>query len=268
MKEIDILSIICLCILLLTGCSGDPSGPENLSGINMVLVEGGAFTMGNARDSQYADQLPVHRVSLGSFFLSKYEITWAQYRTIMGQGTDPAPADNLPVERVSWFDAVEFCNLLSGREGLTPCYLIDGKNISCDFSKKGYRLPTEAEWEYAARGGGFFGNHRFSGSDNINQVAWYYSNSNGVTHAVGRKLANELGLFDMSGNVWEWCWDWYGFYSTDSLIDPTGPETGIDRIFRGGNMITHENYIQVTFRGFHNPSLTGVGVGFRVARTY
>ncbi len=258
--------ILILISSVLISCSKQATAPQTIVKIDKVLVEGGTFTMGNTQGNGSRDQLPPHEVSLTTFYLSKYEITHAQYQSVMGEDTIDGVPDNRPVEMVSWYDAVSFCNILSTREGITACYEINGKTVTCNFNANGYRLPTEAEWEYAARGGNQSKNYIYSGDNNISRVAWYYSNSDGKTHPVGSKLANELGLYDMCGNVWEWCWDWYGLYSAAPQMNPAGPDSGIDRVFRGGNMITHAEYLQVFFRAFHNPSLVGKGVGFRVAQ--
>jgi len=252
---------------LVWSCTKQPSEAGEGIVIEKILIEGGTFTMGNTRGDGSFNQLPPHTVTVGAYYLSKYEITIAQYRSVMEYNPTTTNDGNRPVERVSWFDAVTFCNRLSIMEGLEPCYEISGRDVTCNFSAGGYRLPTEAEWEFAARGGSLSTGYKYSGGNDLNRVGWYYSNSKGLTHQVGTKMANELGLHDMSGNVWEWCWDWYGSYTAESQSDPAGPDAGIDRVFRGGNMITHVDYTQVFFRGFHNPSLVGPGVGFRIART-
>ncbi len=172
-----------LLVILISGvivaCKKSPAEPETLAIIQKVLVEGGDFMMGNTLGNAGRDQLPPHLVSISSFYLSKYEITEAQYQSIMGNNPSSSVNNNQPVEMVSWYDAVVFCNALTTREGLTPCYAINGKDITCNFSLNGYRLPTEAEWEYASRGGNWSRGYKFSGSNDVNQVAWYYSNSGG-----------------------------------------------------------------------------------------
>ena len=203
---------------------------ENL----MIFVQGGTFQMGsNSGDS---DEKPVHTVTVNDFYISKYEVTQKEWKEVMGSNPSYFKGDNLPVEQVSWYDAVEFCNKKSRKEGLTPCYSGSGKSITCNFNANGYRLPTEAEWEYAARGGNKSKGYKYSGSNTIGDVAWYSSNSGNKTHQVGTKQANELGISDMSGNVWEWCWDWYDndYYSSSPRNDPTGPSSGSYRVLRGG----------------------------------
>ncbi|MBA7709961.1 Formylglycine-generating enzyme [subsurface metagenome] len=167
--------------------------------------------------------------------MSKYEVTQKQWREVMGTNPSYFKGDNLPVEKVSWYDAVEYCNRLSRNEGITPCYSGSGNSIQCDFSANGYRLPTEAEWEYAARGGNNSRGYKYAGSNSVGEVGWYDSNSGRNTHDAGRKKANELELHDMSGNVWEWCWDWKGDYSYSSQTDPRGSSGGSGRVLRGGS---------------------------------
>ena len=170
---------------------------ENLG--NMIFVEGGTFQMGsNNGDS---DEKPVHRVTVSDFYIGKYEVTQKEWYEVMGNNPSRFKGRNLPVEEVSWYDAVEFCNKKSKAEGLTPCYTGSRKNTKCNFSANGYRLPTEAEWAYAARGGIKSKGYKYSGSNTIGDVAWYISNSGSKTHTVGTKKANELGIYDMTGNV-------------------------------------------------------------------
>lgn len=171
---------------------------------------------------------------------------------------------------VSWYQAVQFCNWLSEQEGLTPCYSESGPEIICDFSANGYRLPTEAEWEYAARGGNKSKGYRYSGSDDVDAVGWYSRNSgermlDRTTQAVGGKAPNELGLHDMSGNVYEWCWDWYGDFSTEPQENPTGPSSGVRRVTHGGCWDSRAFNLQWSYRGVFDPD-TRSYVGFRPVR--
>ena len=236
--------------------------------VEMVFVEGGTFTMGDTWGDGSSDEQPTHQVTLNSFYISKYEVTQAQYREVMGTNPSNFTGDNLPVEKVSWYNAVTFCNALSQREGLTPCYVIDGTNTTCNFNANGYRLPTEAEWEYAARGGAQATNTKYSGSNTPGDVAWYYDNSGSQTHDVGTKQANELGIYDMSGNVWEWCWDWYGSYSSSAQTNPIGPASGSSRVFRGGSWNNITGNIRVANRGSFNPTGTRSYYGFRISRRF
>jgi len=181
---------------------------------------------------------------------------------------------NRPVAGVDWYDAVEYCNWLSEEEGLSPCYSGKGKVTKCDFSANGYRLPTESEWEYAARGGRMSQRFIFSGSNNPDDVAWYGGNSGDGAHAVGQKEPNEIGLYDMSGNRYEWCWDWYtgNYYSESTAIDPKGPPLPqgkspweLVRVRRSGNWGENTKSIRTTTRSFDGPSYPG-GNGFRLVR--
>jgi len=246
--------------------------------VEMVSVKGGSFSMGS--ESGESDEYPVHGASVGSFKMSKTEVTQAAYKKIMKKNPSYFVGENLPVEKVSWYDAVVFCNKLSAYEGLTPCYTSGGTTdtskwaaqaaVTCNFNANGYRLPTEAEWEYAARGGTAKESFLYAGSDSIDEVAWYEANSENKTHEVGTKNPNSLGLFDMSGNVWEWCWDYYSedFYRGGSQKDTKGPSSGEKRVLRGGSRSNSygdgSSVCRVTNRNYANPSERYYLNGFRV----
>ena len=257
---------------LVVGIAGDYTSS---TGIDMIFVEGGTFQMGNPSGGA-SDERPVHSVTLSDFYIGKHEVTQKEYQAVMGSNPSNFKGDNLPVERVSWFNAVEFCNKLSEREGLTPVYSINGDTslnvwsrgtLVADWTANGYRLPTETEWEYAARGGNKSKGFTYSGSNSIDDVAWYGDNSGSKTHPVGTKRANELGLYDMWGNVWEWCWDWYGEYSSRAKTNPRGPANGSSAVLRGGSWVSHVNLCRVANRVRSVRSVTYSSIGFRVART-
>jgi formylglycine-generating enzyme required for sulfatase activity len=211
----------------------------------MVFVEGGTFQMGS--ESGDPDEKPVHVVTLSSFNMGKYEVTQAQWTAVMG--SNPSyflGCDNFPVEQVSWNDVQQYIQKLNAQTG------------------KNYRLPTEAEWEYAAKGGKASRGYTYSGSNDISSVGWYTDNSGGKTHAVGTKQANELGIFDMSGNVWEWCSDWYGNYSSYSITNPTGSISGWARVLRGGSWPYPAVDCTTTHRNSSNPDNSFNLVGFRL----
>ncbi len=228
--------------------------PPEIEG--MVYVEGGTYEMGSADYEK--DEQPVHPVTLNSFYIGKYEVTRGKWKEVMGEGKKDLKDPNLPVLYVTWYEAVEFCNILSLQEGLMPCYNIDKEPdtprvddwgegffyiieewlVTIHQEANGYRLPTEAEWEYAARGGQLSKGYLYAGSDTIEQVAWYYEKMKGSIHHVGQKTPNELGLYDMSGNGTEWCWDWKGPYADSAQVNPTGIHNGTQRILRGGSRIS------------------------------
>ncbi|MGM9688377.1 MAG: formylglycine-generating enzyme family protein, partial [Alloprevotella sp.] len=185
----------------------------------MVKVDGGTFTMGATAEMQnpYDDEKPTHQVTLSSYSIGETEVTQALWQAVMGNNPSYFKGDNLPVEQVSWDDCQEFIRKLNLQTG------------------QRFRLPTEAEWEFAARGGNRSNHTQYSGSSNLDEVAWYTSNSGSKTHPVKTKKANELGIYDMTGNVWEWCQDWYGSYSSSSQYNPTGPSSGSYRVYRGGS---------------------------------
>jgi formylglycine-generating enzyme required for sulfatase activity len=232
-----------------------------LQAARMVRINGGTFQREN------------NTITISSFYMGKYEVTQKEWRAVMGNNPSSFKGDNLPVENVTWYDAVEYCNRLSQREGLTPAYTVNGTSVTWNRSANGYRLPTEAEWEYAARGGnGSPGNYIYAGSNNIDEVAWHYGN-NGArgtatygTKAVGTKKPNGLGLYDMSGNVFEWCWDWYGTYASGAQTDPIGASSGSDRVVRGGSWVNSAEYARSAGRSHYNPNNRDVSLGFRLVR--
>jgi formylglycine-generating enzyme required for sulfatase activity len=219
------------------------------SGMEMVLVEGGTFDMGC---NEYDVEKPVHSVTVGDFYIGKTEVTQAQWKAVMGNNPSCFKGFNLPVETVSWFDTIEFCNKLSEKEGLTKCYSEKGDNVICNFKANGYRLPTKEEWEYAARGGNQSRGYEYSGSNNIDEVAWHRENSGEKPHQVATKQPNELGIYDMSGNMDEWCWDTY---------------FEIDRALRGGSWFTCGYECRVSYLHANSPVLSCYLYGFRIART-
>jgi len=247
----------------------------------LVLVERGSFTMGDTWGDGNADQKPAHIVELTyDFLIGKYEVTFDQYDWFCEETGRKTPSDNSwgrgsrPVIFVSWWDAIAYCNWLSEKEKLPKAYddkgnLLDKDGmITTDPSKVvGYRLPTEAEWEYAARGGNKSKGYKYSGSDNVNEVAWYTSNSGGKTQEVGKKAPNELGIYDMSGNVWELCSDWYGNYSSSAQTNPYNSTAGSFRVRRGGSWGLDAAYVRVANRYSYTPSFTFSHLGFRIART-
>ena len=206
---------------------------KNGISIDMVRVEAGTFTMGATSEMEdpYDWEKPTHQVTLtNDYYIGKYEVTQALWKAVMGNNPSNFKGDNLPVEKVSWDDCQEFINKLNRITGKT------------------FRLPTEAEWEYAARGGKKSRGYQYSGSNNISDVAWYSDNSGNMTNDVGSKQANELGIYDMTGNVWEWCQDRYGRYDSFSQVNPTGANSGSDRVYRGGSWSYTARYCRSSFR--------------------
>ena len=207
----------------------------------MIKVEGGTFQMG-----QEGVATPVHSVTLSGYYIGETEVTQTMWQAVMGSNPSEFKGDNLPVEMVSWDDCQEFIRKLNQMTGKT------------------FALPTEAQWEYAARGGNKSRGYEYSGSNSVGDVAWYYDNSSSQTHQVGTKQANELGLYDMSGNVREWCADWYGSYSSTSQTDPTGPSTGSSRVLRGGSWRFSARRCRSADRYSFNPDYRYIYYGFRL----
>ncbi|MEM9985596.1 MAG: formylglycine-generating enzyme family protein, partial [Bacteroidota bacterium] len=220
-----------------------------LPNYELILIDSGSFKMGS--DSGESDEKPIYRVSLSSFQLGKTEVTQELWQAVMGSNPSYFKGDRRPVENVSWETCQEFIQKLNQKTGLT------------------FRLPTEAEWEYAA-GGGSTGRTSYAGTDNSNSLgtyAWYVGNSNSKTHPVGQKKPNPLGLYDLSGNVWEWCQDWYGDYPREAQTNPTEPEDGSDRVLRGGSWYSYASYCRVAFRYSYHPDYRSIFSGFRLSRT-
>ncbi len=206
----------------------------------MVNVQGGSFIMGAGPEQcgeEWYNEKPLHKVTLSHFAIAETEVTQALWSAIMGDNPSYRRGDNLPVEQVSYQDCLEFIDELNK---------VTGYN---------FRLPTEAEWEYAARGGQKSKGYKYAGSNNLDEVAVYADNSHSNTQPVAGKKPNELGLYDMSGNVWEWCSDWYSEYAEDSQVDPLGPVSGTERCLRGGSWYSISRYCRVTNRYFNDPDV-------------
>ena len=239
----------------LSSNSSSPSGNtitipvKNGINIEMVKVEAGSFNMGATPEMQDpdTDEKPVHRVTLtNNYYIGKYEVTQALWKIVMGSNPSNSKGDNLPVENVSWNNCQKFISKLNKLTG------------------KSFRLPTEAEWEYAARGGNKSRGYQYSGSNTIGDVAWYDGNSGSKTHAVGTKQPNELGAFDMTGNVWEWCQDWHGRYSSSPQTNPTGAVSGSGRVYRGGSRCYPAGYCRCSCRFDGTPDFRNGDLGLRL----
>jgi len=232
---------------------------------DLVRIEGGTFTMGSpANESgRTSSEGPQHQVTVSSFLISKYEVTQAEYEEIMGKNPSHYKGSNLPVEQVSWFDAIEYCNKLSEKEGLTPAYTRNGNSVNWDRNANGYRLPTEAEWEYACRAGT---QTPFYNGTSANDVSWHSGNSGYKTHPVGEKQPNSWGLYDMHGNVLEWCWDWLGDYSAQAQENPLGASSGVNRVYRGGCWSFQHLQTRSAYRFGNHLNFRSFIAGFRLAR--
>lgn len=212
----------------------------------MVFVEGGTFSMGSDDSGVSSNEKPAHQVFLSSYCIGKYEVTQELWEAVMGSNPSYFKGSRKPVEQVPWEDCQEFIRKLNSLTG------------------KYFKLPTEAQWEYAARGGNTSLGYYYSGGKESDNVAWHERNSDNKTHDVGTKYPNELGLYDMSGNVWEWCSDWYGSYSYSSQTDPTGPTNGSSRIIRGGCWCSDAWYCRVSNRDFRSPDIRSLYIGLRL----
>ncbi|MBN2280293.1 MAG: SUMF1/EgtB/PvdO family nonheme iron enzyme [Candidatus Marinimicrobia bacterium] len=268
---------------------------------NMVFVEGGAFQMGDIWGDGYSNETPVHDVTLNTFYISKYETDLSEFLTFLndvgvsGDGvlngniliemnaSTPiqyngseyvfvnnagAVAPDCPAIFCTWYGAVEYCNWMSTKNGYNKAYTVTQGSVVCNWSANGYRLPTEAEWEYAGRSGGN-DQSKWSGNPDLLQAKyymWYLDNSEDQVHPVGTRKGNSLGLFDLSGNVWEWCWDWYGNYNAEAQNNPTGVLTGSARVVRGGSFSNKIMACRTISRGTGLPTKAYNNIGFRICR--
>lgn len=232
----------------LVAAGGRGSETDRVTGMEFVWVDGGCFTMGDDR-SKEEDERPAHKACVDGFYMGKFEVTQNQWQKVMGGNPSRFKGGERPVENVSWRDANEFISRLNQQTG------------------KSYRLPTEAEWEFAARGGTQSQGGKYSGSDIVNEVAWFNENSGGSTIPVGRKKPNQLGLYDMSGNVWEWCRDWYdkSYYRWSPSDNPQGPDDGSTRVCRGGCWRHEAALARVALRNYIDPGNRNENLGFRLA---
>lgn len=230
------------------GPNPDEGETVTVNGVSfrMIHVEGGTFQMGSTIGDD--DEMPVHEVKVNSFSIGQTEVTQELWQAVMGSVPSNFKGDKLPVERVSWNDCQNFISKLNQLTGKT------------------FRLPTEAEWEYAARGGNKSNGYTYSGGNKLDDVAWYVSNSNYTTHEVATKAPNELGIYDMSGNVYEWCQDWYGedYYSKSVVDNPTGPTTSKSRVLRGGSWAEKDANCRVAYRYDYTPTDNYFFLGFRL----
>jgi len=270
-------------------CSSNGVSTKNIAvtafGVDILLINGGTFQMGSTNGEN--NEQPVHLVTLNTFYINKYEVTQAEWITTMGSNPSyNISSANNPVDNVSWYNILVYCNKRSIQEGFTPCYTINNSTnpdtwgaipisnnnttwdaVICNWNSNGYRLPTEAKWEFSARGGNTINDYTYSGSNNVEDVAWYSLNSNGFTHQVGTKNPNGLGIYDMSGNVYEWCWDRFSIYNSSPQTNPTGSITGIDRVCRSGGISSVSNYCRVSSRISYYPHGIDYTNGFRLVRS-
>lgn len=264
----------------------DGASPEIVPPEDFVLISGATFQMGSPESEAWrVEDETAHMVTVSDYYISKFEVTQAEYKAVTGENPSFFTGDDLPVESISWMKAIQYCNTRSTQEGLTPAYAVDGQNISWDRSANGYRLPTEAEWEYACRAGtetpfntetsisadeaNYWGHYPYLIEDN------YFSQENleakpGVyrqtTVAVGSFEPNAWGLYDMHGNVGEWVWDWYRAYETGEQTNPTGPASGTLRVYRGGGWNDFAKSLRSAYRATLPPDSASFNIGLRLVR--
>jgi formylglycine-generating enzyme required for sulfatase activity len=255
---------VALVARLFAGCDqgGQPSQPDESStpaaktittttGSRMVFIPAGEFIMGDNRGDD--DEKPAHKAQVSAFYMDTFEVTQKAYESLMEKNPSKTKGPDKPVEQVDWYHAVLYCNLRSLKEGLKPCY--DAKTLACDFGAAGYRLPTEAEWEYACRAGT---QSKYAFGDDpakLRTHAWFSANANQTTHPVGQKPPNPWGLYDMAGNVAEWCQDIYNerYYQQSQSQDPHGPSAGNKRVLRGGSWRTSDEGCRSSARNSETP---------------
>jgi len=245
------LSVGIFIFLISLATAGQQGNVSELASIELVFVKGGCFDMGDTFGDGYDWEKPVHKVCVSDFYMGKYEVTQKQWKAIMGSNPSyfKKCGDFCPVESISWYDVQQFIGKLNSKTG------------------KSYRLPAEAEWEYAARSGGKKEKYAGTNTDaNLGTYAWFVSNSSEKTHPVGQKQPNSLGLYDMSGNVWEWCQDWHdkNYYSNSPKDNPQGPSSSSYKVLRGGCFDGTPEDVRASNRYYNGPEDRGPGLGFRV----
>ena len=257
---------------------GKKGGPD--LAVEMVEVPAGRFQIGSPSPAfgslqfvtkGYGDERQHEVVISEPFYVAKYELTMGLYQSLMDEDKSDFKGcgKRCPVNKLTWYEAVEFCNRLSKREGLEPAYRIEGKSVTWDRTSKGYRLPTEAEWEYACRAGTTTEYNTGDTKDDLKRAGWFKGNSITSVHRVGQKEPNAWGLYDMHGNVWEWCWDWYDKegYSDREVVDPSGPDKGLDRVTRGGSYGDIHLHCRSSLRANGDPNIRRSTMGMRVFRS-
>ncbi|MCL2442024.1 MAG: formylglycine-generating enzyme family protein [Treponema sp.] len=270
-KKIRVLSI---CIIFTLFVQSVHSQVRN----EMIMIQGGTFTMGSpeGEPGKHMDhEGPQHQVTLSSFYIAKFPVTQAEYLEIMGVNPSYYSGPDFPVEQVTWNNAVDYCNRRSIAEGLTPVYTIDGNNVTWNRNANGYRLPTESEWEYACRAGT---QTPFNIGNSMDDAGWHRDNAlhpvtRRSTFPVGQKRPNAWGLYDMHGNVLEWCWDWFAPYTPEPKVNPTGPATSYRtapytnrRVYRGGCWDFPSTQCRSAYRFGQHQNFRFFYNGFRVAR--
>lgn len=291
MRKKLLIVLVCIALCLVTACSGETQTEESgaaseASQEGMQLISGGSFTMGSPDSESWRGEDEVsHQVTLSDFYLGTQEVTQGEYERIMRENPSQFSGENRPVESVSWIEAAAYCNALSEAENLTPAYTIEGENVSWDRSADGYRLPTEAEWEYACRAGtttpfntetsistdeaNYWGDYPYEIEDNyfeqekLDTQPGIYREE---TVETGSFAPNKWGLYEMHGNVGEWVWDLYGAYDQEAVENPTGVKEGTLRVYRGGGWNDFAKNLRSAYRAALQPEKTSASIGFRVAR--
>ncbi|MEM1323181.1 MAG: formylglycine-generating enzyme family protein [Bacteroidota bacterium] len=268
---------LCLCILLLLSCEKEKMALSSSNIPELLKINAGSFSLGSDKGF-VANETPRVVVHLDDFYIGKYEITQNQYHAAIGEYPAYFKCGDCPVEQISWLDAITFCNILSQNERLDPAYIIKGDSVIWDRTSNGYRLPTEAEWEYACKAGTdtdlFASDLLFPNLDQLNSdldgIGWYRNNSGEQVHPVGMKRSNAFGMHDMHGNVWEWCWDYFHFnryiLMDNPSSNPVDQQSSINRVIRGGSAFNNVFNARSALRYGTLAETQNLAIGFRVAR--